>query len=186
MSAFGNTTEVELALGRLGQNVRMALVGELDVLAQMAARRMKINAPKFRSTLANSVHVIATSQLEREIAPGVDYAQKVTDGIKPGGRGLPRFFDPKSASIMDWLQSHPRGGGTRRRQARNGSRAFTAAMLDLRDRYEGLAWFVRRHGIKGNPFVQKTYDEMQPLVRPRLMAAVQAAMTASAQAGGMA
>ena len=178
-----NSISVELALEQLGKNVRSAVANELDVLAAKTARLMKQNAPKFRSTLTNSVYVIGISELEREIAPGVDYAPYVEDGIKPGGKGLPRFFDPKSASIMDWLQSHPRGGGTRKRQARRGSRVFTAAMLDLRDRYEGLAWHVRHYGIKAQPFVRKTYDEMAPLVRPRLMAAVQAAMQASAQAG---
>lgn len=191
-AAVNNISVVEAALAWVGTNVRAALAGELDVLAQMVARRMKENAPKFRSTLTNSVHVDRPSDLVREVRPGVEYAAYVEDGIKPGGKGLPRFFDPKSKNIVDWLEGQPRSGFvgprslTRKREPRKGSKVFTAAMLDLRDRYEGLAWHVRHYGIKAQPFVRKTYDEMQPLVRPRLEAAVQAAMAASAQAGGTA
>lgn len=181
---------VEAALARVSPDAHAALVSELDVMAQMVARRMKENAPKFRSTLTNSVHVDSPSDLVREIRPGsnVAYAQYVEDGIKPGGKGLPRFFDPKSRSIVDWLQSKAPSGfmgpapSQRKRASRKGSKVFTAAMLDLRDRYEGLAWHVRHYGVQAQPFVQKTYDEMEPLVRPRLMAAVQAAMTATAAA----
>ena len=188
MSGTVHSISVEAALERLGRDVRSALAGELDVMAQMVARRMKENTPKFRSALTNSVHVDKPEQLVREIRPGTDYAQYVEDGVKPGGKGLPRFFDPKSKSIVDWLQSKAPSGfvgpasGKKKRAPRRGSRAFTAAMLSLRDRYEGLAWHVRHYGIKAQPFVKQTHDEMLPLIRPRLAAAVQAAMTASAAA----
>lgn len=188
MASTVHSIAVEAALGRLSANVHAALSGELDVMAQLAARRMKENAPKFQSTLVNSVHVDRPSDLVREIRPGVDYATYVEDGIKPGGKGLPRFFDPKSASIVTWLQGQARSGfvgpasAKKKRAPRRGSKVFTAAMLDLRDRYEGLAWHVRHYGIKAQPFVRKTHDEMQPVIRPRLIAAVQAAMQASAAA----
>jgi hypothetical protein len=194
ISGSTHSISVDLAFKRLGTEVRAALEGELDALAQTVARRMKENAPKFRSTLTNSVHVDKTASLAREIAPGVAYAQYVEDGIKPGGKGLPRFFDPKSKSIVDWLESKPHSATVgparlkKKRRPRVGSKARGAVEELLRDRYEGLAWHVRKHGIKAQPFVKKTHDEMEPLVRPRLQAAVQAAMTAVAanRAGGAA
>lgn len=189
MAGTVHSIAVQESFGRLGRDVRVELSGELDVMAQLVARRMKENAPKFRSTLANSVHVERPSDLVREISPGVDYAPNVEDGIKPGGKGLPRFFDPNSASIVTWLQGQARSGfvgpasAVKKRSPRKGSNVFTAAMLDLRDRYEGLAWHVRHYGTKGQPFVRKTHDEMQPVIRPRLIAAMQAAMQSSAAAG---
>ena len=188
-----HSINVDLALSQFGKDVRSAVASELDVLAAMTARAMKMRAPKFRSTLTNSIYVISTSELEREIAPGVDYAPYVEDGIKPGGKGLPRYMDPQSASILAWLQGHnpSRLVGphpARKRRVRKNSMAAVYANLELRDRYEGLAWHVRHYGVRAQPFVKPARDEMEPKVRPRLQAAVRAAMRASVASsnGGLA
>ena len=190
ISGTVHSINVELALAQLGKDVRAAVASELDVLAQKTARLMKMRAPKFSSTLTNAVYVISTSELEREIAPGVDYAPYVEDGIKPGGKGLPRYMDPKSKSIVDWLQSkapsHFVGpiSSKNKRNPRKGSRVIAAVEMQLRDRYEGLAWHVRHHGVKAQPFVKPARDEMEPQVKPALEAAVRAAMRALAASTG--
>ena len=71
-----------------------------------------------------------------------------------------------------------------KRAPRKGSRAFTAAMLSLRDRYEGLALHVRKHGVKAQPFVEPTAREMEPVVLARLNLAVRRVLAARPDAGG--
>lgn len=171
--------QVVLALKQHGDDVERAVIDELDVLAQMAARRMRRLAPKFRSTLTNSIYVIANDKLTREIAPGVAYAPYVEGGVKPGGKGLPRFFDPASKSIVDWLQSKAFSGAAR---VRKGTGRFTARELMLRDRYEGLAWHVRRHGARAQPFVAPTAREMEPIVLSRMSLAVRRVLAARPEA----
>lgn len=176
--AVQGTREIVFALREHGQDVERSVADELAVLAQTTVRTMQRFAPKDRSTLQASIHAKQTGPLEYEIRPGVAYAPYVEDGVKPGGKGLPRFFDPASGDIVGWLQRHPRGGGIAPAKARFGSKAFTAANLELRDRYEGLAWHVRKKGVKASPFVEPTHQKMQPEVLQRLSLAVRRVLAA--------
>jgi hypothetical protein len=124
------------------------------------------------------------SPLEYEIRPSAAHAPYVEDGVKPGGKGLPRFFDPASASIVQWLQSHPQRGGTARRTPKFRSKAFQAVNVELRDRYEGLAWHVRHHGVKAQAFVQPTHEAMGPMMLSRLDLAVRRVLAARPDVGG--
>lgn len=183
---------ITVALLQHGQDMEREVGTELAALAQRTARTMQRLAPKSRSILRQSVAVHKTGELEYEIRPGVDSAYYVETGVKPGGKGLPRFFDPASASIVDWLKSKSpskfMGPQTqyKKRAPRQGSRVFTAAMLALRDRYEGLAWHVRRHGVKAQPFVEPTAREMAPVVLDRLNLAVRRVLAARPDGGAAA
>ena len=183
MATVTGTHQIVFALREHGLDMEKEMSKELDVLAQDAARRMRQKAAKWRTALANSVHVSAPDAMTREVRPGMAYAPYVEDGIKPGGKGLPRFFDPASKSIVDWLQSKAFSGQGR---ARKGTGRFTARELMLRDRYEGLAWHIRHKGVKAQPFVEPTAKEMEPVVLRRLDLAVRRVLAARPDAGEVA
>lgn len=172
MSVKHNAHVIAARLGARGPAVQAAVESELDVQAQLVARRMREEAPKFQSGLTNSIHVEKTGPTERLVAPGTDYAQAVHDGVKPG-KGLPRFFDPESVDIVRWLESKVRGPAKR---ARKGSARFSAQELELRDRYQGLSWHVRLFGTEPNPFVDRTHEAKAASVVAGLKAAVARAL----------
>ncbi|UUZ68083.1 HK97 gp10 family phage protein [Polaromonas sp. P2-4] len=188
MATVNGSHQIVVALQQHGQDMEREVADEMAGLAQRAVRLMQRLAPKSRSTLWTSIAAHQNSEFDYEIRPGVDYSYYAEKGVKPGGKGLPRFFDPASASIVDWLKSHPAGGGKPKRQRAPafGSKAFQAAMLDLRDRYEGLAWHVRHHGVKAQPFVEPTAKEMEPVVLQRLNLAVRRVLAARPDASGSA
>lgn len=183
MATVSNVREIVFALQQHGRDMESGVGDELARLAQETVRTMQRLAPKSRSTLQASIAATQTGELEWEIRPGAAHSYYVETGVKPGGKGLPRFFDPAGADIVGWLASHPRGGGFAGRAARRGSKVFQAAMLDLRDRYEGLAWHVRHHGVKAQPFVEPTAREMEPVVLARLDLAVRRVLAARPDAG---
>ncbi len=126
---------------------------------------MKNRAPKWRTTLTNSIHAEEVSPFEWHVRPGVEYAQAVEDGVKPGGKGLPRWADPEAADIKAWLTSKAFAG---RKRARRNSMKAVHEDLELRDRYEGLAWHVRHFGVKAQPYMRPTVEIMGRIFAPRL------------------
>lgn len=162
-----NAYTVAARLEARGPAMARELGNELDVQARLVARTMRREAPKFQSVLVNSIHVEKPDAMQRVVAPGVDYAQAVHDGVKPG-KGLPRFFDPEANDIVRWLESKVRGP---KGKPRRGTGRFTAAELELRDRYQGLSWHVRQYGTKANPFVERAFVEHASSVVAALKAA---------------
>jgi hypothetical protein len=146
----------------------------LDDQARLIASRLAGRVAKFRSTTALSMHVENVSEFERFIGPGTEYAYYIDRGVKPGGKGLPRFFDPASVDIVAWLQTKLRGSA---RSPARGSKAFQSAEIELRNRYEGLAWHVRHFGVKAQPFIEPTAQELAAPVAAALRAAFLAAAT---------
>lgn len=176
MTVQHNAYTVAARLMRRGPDLEQALEQELDVQAQLVMRTMRREAPAFQSILINSIHVEKPEPLQRLIAPGVDYAEAVHDGVKAGGKGLPRFNDPEAGDVIRWLESSPyRGFGPVKpgapRKKKLGTAARAAQELTLRDRYEGLAWHVRHKGTKGNPFVKRTHEAAAASVVSALKAA---------------
>lgn len=189
MATVSGAHEVVFALREHGADMERVVADEVAVLAQQAARTMQRLVPKSRSTLWKSIDVRKVGDMAYDVRPTVNYSEFVEYGVKPGGKGLPRFLDPASASIVDWLMSHPSKSGrtfdrSAVKKARTGSRVMQAAMLALRDRYEGLAWHVRKHGVRAQPFVAPTAKEMEPLVLRRLNLAVRRVLAARPDAGG--
>jgi hypothetical protein len=161
------TTNVHVVSAQMraqGAGLEQALGAELAALAQQAAVLMKNRAPKFRSTLTNSIHAEQTGELEWSVGPGVDYALPVEEGRKPG-KGLPRWSDPEAADIKAWLASKAFAG---RRRARKNSMAAVHENLELRDRYQGLSWYVRHFGTQARPFVAPVAEQMRRIFAGRM------------------
>lgn len=164
MAATDNIQQVTLSIQAQGEGLVRALVDELARLAQEAVRFMRQKAPKWRSTLTNSVHAEQVSDVEWLVRPGVDYAEAVEEGRKPG-KGLPRWSDPAAADIVAWLTTKAFAG---RRRARRNSMKVVRENLELRDRYQGLVWHVRHFGIKASPFVAPTVEHMRQFFPQRM------------------
>lgn len=173
-----NAFEVAARFRAMGPNARAAALREFSVWVQKVVRTMRSKAPKFQSELTNSVHAESRGELEALVAPGVSYSLARETGTRPGG--LPRFNDPAAAPILAWLQSKAFAG---QRSPRRGSAAFTARELELRDRYQGLAWHVRRHGTQATPYVRPTAEEV---AGPFALAMAQAITGALRGSGGAA
>lgn len=156
------------------------LVAELDVSAQHLVLNMRARARKYRTLLALGVRPEAPDKFMREIGPTADYAVPQEEGIRPGGRGLPRYSDPAAADIVGWLSSKAFAG---RAEPRRNSMAAVRADLELRDRYQGLAWHIRHKGVKPGPFVLPAFQELERPLRRRLEAAAERGL---AGAGGAA
>ena len=161
-----------------GAAMDAAMAEELQRLAQEAVRLMRRKAAKWRSHLVNSITPRQLGPLEWEIRPGVAYAAAVEDGVKPG-KHLPRFFDPASADIVAWLESKAFAG---QKSPRKGSARFTAQELALRDRYQGLSWHVKHKGVKAQPYVRPTAEEMQRVMPARVALAVRRVLAQTNQA----
>lgn len=175
-----NVHEIVFALEQHGRDMEQAVGDELDVLAQMAANKMRRLAPKFRSHLTNSIHVERPDDLTREVRPGVAHAEAMEFGVKPGGKGLPKW-ESAPADLLAWLKGTPPSGPTR---VRVGSQLMDAATATLRDRYEAMAWHIRHHGVKAHPFVAPVAEDMKPIVLGRMDLAVRRVLAARPDAGG--
>ena len=174
-----NIRQVTIALRSEGEGLLNAVVDELARLAQEAVNFMRMQAPKWRSTLTNSIRADKVSDHEWSIGPGVDYGRAVEEGRGPG-KGLPRWSDPAAADIVAWLTTKVFVG---RRRARRTSMKAVNENLELRDRYQGLAWHVRHKGIKAHPFAAPTLDMMERAFPARLELAARRYL-AGQQAGG--
>lgn len=177
---MAQTQAVVIALRGHGADVERAVGSELARLAQQTARTMRRLAAKNSSALVNSIAANPVGPMAYEIGAHVAHAPYVEDGVKPGGKGLPRFFDPAAKSVVDWLVRSAFGG---QHKPRMGSRALQSRELELRDRYEGLAWHIRHFGTKAQPFVKPAFDELTAIAGARVGAAVQRAMAQRSQPG---
>ena len=177
-----NIRQVTIALRSEGEGLLNAVVDELARLAQEAVNFMRMQAPKWRSTLTNSIRADKVSDHEWSIGPGVDYGRAVEEGRGPG-KGLPRWGDPAAADIVAWLTTKVFAG---RRRAKRTSMKAVNENLELRDRYQGLAWHVRHKGIKAHPFAAPTLDMMQRAFPARLELAARRYLAAQQAGGGAA
>lgn len=146
-------------------DMEQAASDELSAIAQLASNMMRNRAPKWRSHLVDTIDVYKPEPLVREIGPVMGYAEAVERGVKPGGKGLPRFADPASRDIVEWLENKAFSG---RGRVRKNSMGEVMRNLELRDRYEGLAWHVRHKGVKAQPFVEPTHREMEKILPARM------------------
>jgi hypothetical protein len=174
--------QVVFALREHGADMDRGVQDELAVIAQLGVRTMRQKAAKGpTSNLVNSVKADQVEPAAWEIGPHVNYAEAVETGVPAGKKGLPRYFDPQSKSIVDWLKSTAFPG---QHKGGMGTKALQDQETELRDRYEGLAWHVRHFGVKAHPFVKPTADEMEPVLLKRLELAVRRVLAARPSAGG--
>ena len=168
--------QVVFALREHGADMERGVQDEMLVLAQLAVRTMRRLAAKGpTSNLVNSIRADHVSATAVEIGPHVTYADAMENGVPAGKKGLPRYFDPASKSIVDWLKSTAFPG---QHKGGMGTRALQDQETELRDRYEGLAWHIRHFGVKAHPFVKPTAEEMEPVVLKRLELAVRRVLAA--------
>lgn len=179
--ATSNVHVVSAQMRAQGAGLEQALGAELADIAQHAAVLMKNRAPKYLSTLTNSIRAEQTGPLEWTIGPQVAYALPVEEGRKPG-KGLPSWADPEAANIKAWLTSKAFAG---RRRSRSKSGALKERD-ELRDRYEGLSWHVRHFGIKAQPFVGPVAEQMQRIFPARMEQAGREFLASSGAAWGAA
>lgn len=178
-----NAYQIAARFEARGEAVEREVGAELDKQGQLLAREVRRLAPKFQSLLTNSVHVSAPEPYTRVVSVGAAHGIYQELGIKAGGKGLPKFNDPASASIVAWLRGKLRSEPGRRRVRAN-SMAAVVENLELRDRYEGLAWHIRHRGVKASPFVRPTFEAMHRGVSHALQMAVRRGMAAQDVAGG--
>ncbi len=152
-----------------GAGLQDVLIDEMSQLAQETAAMERQLAPKWHSILVNSIHVQRDGLTQWSVRPGAQHGLYQEQGRKPG-KGLPRFFDPAAKGIVDWLQSKAFAGTKR---PRKGTKRFTARELELRDRYMGLSRHAKFKGLKATPFVEPTFNAMEPIVQQRCAAAAQ-------------
>jgi hypothetical protein len=155
--------------------LRGELSSTLDWLGPRVAVTMKQEAPKYLSTLTNSVTVVREDALSRLVKPTAAHAYNVEKGRKPG-KGLPRFYDPAAKSAVGWLESKLNGAlraaNPKYRPGRIGSKRRTAFEQELKDRYMAWSRHVKLKGIKADPFVRRTTDQWRQLAPAALRAAV--------------
>lgn len=182
MASSMDTRAVTAGLPAHWAQMEGALADMMARVAQEAVRLMKNRVTKWRTTLANSIHAEAVSRFEWDVRPGVDYADAVETGSRPG-RGLPRWTDPAAADIKAWLESKVFKGRTRARKGRMGQ---VMESLELRDRYQGLSWHVRHHGVKANPYIRPTADLMRRVFPQRVEEVVREQLAKANTPGGAA
>ena len=105
----------------------------LQRLAAEAARKMRVDAPKAQSTLTQSIKDTKLNDTTYQVGPGVNYADFVLTGRKPGR--LPPF-----QAIHDWVRVKGIGG--------NNPRAVTWAIM------RGIA----RQGTRGQDYITPSLE----------------------------
>ena len=185
MSTMNTVTgqhRIVFALREHGQDVEREVQDELAKVASKGAAMMKNFAnrrsgktPGGFGTLVQSIKPDQVDAATWELGPHTDYARHVEDGVKPGGKGLPKYMGDVGAShsIVQWLRTTAYNGV---HKPRKGSAALQRQDKDLRNRYFGLAQHIRRFGVKANPFVAPTVDALEPVLLSSLDLAVRRAL----------
>lgn len=191
MNTVTGQHRIVFALREHGQDVEREVGDELVALINHAVLRMKALVPNgANSTLVDSICAETLDAMTVQAGPNTNYARPVEEGIKPGGKGLPRYMGGKDGATVAWLKAMPDRGGVKFnrdhvKSRRKGSKVFNAAMDSLRNRYYGLAKHIREQGTKAHPFVEPVAIEMQSLALTRLGEAVRKTLAAR-PAGGAA
>lgn len=181
-----NADRVGARLTAAGRAVRAVLVQRMPEIAQRAAVLMKHEAPKWRSTLTNSIYAKKEGPLVYLVHPTVAHARWVNDGRKPG-KGLPKFGTPAATSAEMWLRDRMmdsvRAANPKARLPRAGSAKRAAFDDELRQRYMGWSRSVKLRGIQADPFVQRTAEQVRQTFPAEVQAAVAEALSGLGKGG---
>jgi len=132
----------------------------IDVSLHHMARTAKGYAPKFNSTLTNSIGVERPSRLEGLVTVGAAYGIYVEQGVEPGSY-------PNVGNIRDWVLSM----GLRP--------LYSDPDADTWD----IAWAISRaisyRGLPARPFLEPAFVEHQDDTERRLDAAIDIALEAA-------
>lgn len=138
-----NAESIALAIAKAPEAVlpevdKALLRGAIEV-----ADAIKQEAPKARTTLANSVQ-IRDSYLTKTIAVAAKYAVYVHEGTKGGGR-------PTLAAMLEWIR-------LKRIKPRDPHMSVSSLAQLLRRR-------IAKHGIDANPFATRALDAKRDRLR---------------------
>lgn len=167
-----STRQVVASIRFKGEGVEQHVAAAMSRLAGEAARAMRSNAPKYQSTLTDSIKADVVTPLHYVVGAHVAHAAAVELGRKPG-KALPRFFDPAAADVVKWLETKAFAGV---RKPKSGSKKFTLREMELRYRYLGLSRKVKAKGIAAQPFAQPVVDGLKRTMPQRVGEAVRAAL----------
>lgn len=137
-----------------------ALSRYLDRAGDEVAREARNKAAEHDDigALKQSIRTYKRSELERLVAPSVNYARAVEEGTKPG-------YWPNIGALIDWINSPKQRGFT---LAKPGTKRRLSQALEIRDRASGLARFIHAHGTKAHPFMAPTAEKMKSRVHQLL------------------
>jgi len=141
---------IEIRSQRLGDALKVLPIHTLDEIslgvsraAKEVARRMRKNAPKAFSTLAQSIKDTTEGPLAKSVSPHVAYAEYVEQGSDSGGR-------PPIDALTDWIKV----------------KGITP--LDPNMDEEDLAFVMQDsiafNGVLGQPYAAPTAMQMRPRV----------------------
>lgn len=149
---YYNDDRLRAALAKAPGVINQHLGSGLTQAGGELAAYMRVEAPKGKSQLTNSINVLAPSKLERLIGPATNYAKWVEQGVKPGGKLAP--FQ-QGSPLYQWVVQFLMGGARNMRRGKKGGQQDVeqAEWIALH-----VARKIRARGIPANPFIQRTFD----------------------------
>lgn len=155
-----NAPEVAAALAKVPERAQREIGGAIARGAVEVANEMKRRAPKFRSTLTNSIIAIEKGPMEWHVSPrGVRYGWYVEGGTTGGGQ-------PTLREMIQWVRLkgiQPRIPGM--------GQSELAALIRRR---------IAQGGIKASPFAQPALEAKQSRLNELVRAAAQRALAGGA------
>lgn len=148
------------AFAKAPEVMRRHVDGGLEEAAQYVAREAKRRAPKFQSTLTNSIRAERVTEglrpdvLAWQARTGVNYARYVEEGIGP------MLNDPPGVSngLLEWLKA----------------KFSPESEKALQDIYWAVAFAIQRRGIKPRPYMAPAMQASEARVRQVLRQSVHA------------
>ena len=155
-----NAAEVAQALAQVPERATKEIGGALGRGAVELANEMKARAPKFRTTLTNSILAIERGPLEWVVSPrGVRYGAYVEEGTGEGGR-------PTLREMLQWIQLkriEPRTPGMSQRSL--------AALIRM---------LIAKRGIRPQPFAAPALEAKGERIAQLVREAAQRALAGDA------
>lgn len=140
----------------LPSEIEAGLKFGLDRIALEGVRTARKEAPKNQSTLLNAIHSQRPDAGTVEIVAGSRYAEYVERGTGPAA-GKPAYM-PNPVHLYGYVKAR---GKVSFRNTRRGSAARTSQYDEIRDRAWALAHYIKAHGTKPNPFMERTRAYME-------------------------
>lgn len=147
-----NQQQLLLAFQRAPDTLKKNMSQAISRIVAGITRTARINAPKAFSTLTQSIIGRRLSPLHGEVVAGVNYAEYVEDGRKPGKM-------PPPENIFDWLvvkNIHPED-----------------PHMDTGDLAWAIAQSIAREGTKPQPYLKPALDSHHADAVKRVDAAIE-------------
>lgn len=149
-------------LAKMPEVIRESQERGLDRAADEVSRIMKDGYAEHDQSgvLKNSVQVTTPAELERFVAPTVNYGPYFEKGTGPAA-GEARYY-PNPDKLLDFLRAHPRARGFS--WARPGSAKRGMQNLELWLRSRAMARSIYMKGTQPHPVSEQTRDKAESRV----------------------